>query len=62
MFVPLHERKNKLPSRWAQRCRFLAYSYTTLPVPTYVIISANDSGTYGTVRSSKDVTFDVSVR
>ena len=58
MFIPLHERKHKLPARRAQRCRFLAYSYTTLLVPTYVIISVNDNGTYGTVRRSKDVIFN----
>lgn len=49
---------NKLPARRAKRCRFLAYSNTTLLVPTYVIISVNDNGTYGTVRRYKDVIFD----
>ena len=60
MFIPLHERKHKLPSRQAQRCRFLAYSYATLLVPRYVIISVNDNGAYGTVRRSKDVIFNES--
>ena len=57
MFIPLHERESKLPSRRAQRCRFLAYSYTALLVPTYLIISVNN-GTYGTVQRFKDVVFD----
>ena len=56
MFIPLHE--IKLPSRRTQRCRFLACSYTTILLPTYVIISVNDNATYGIVRCSKDVIFD----
>ena len=58
MFISLHERKNKLPARHAQRYQFIAYSYTTLLVLTYVIISVNVNGTYGTVRRSKDTIFD----
>ena len=60
MFIPLSERKGKLPARRAQRCRFLAYFYTTILVPTYVVISVHDNGTYGTIRRSKDVIFDES--
>ena len=33
MFIPLSELKGKLPARRAQRCRFLAYLYTTILVP-----------------------------
>ena len=60
MFIPLSERKGKLPARRAQRCRFLAYFYTTILVPIYVIISVHDNGPYGTIRRSKDVIFDES--
>ena len=33
MFIPLSERKGKLPACRAQRCRFLPYFYTTILVP-----------------------------
>ena len=33
MFIPLSELKGKLPARRVQRCRFLAYLYTTILVP-----------------------------
>ena len=60
MFIPLSERSSKLPARRAQRCRFLAYSYTTILVPTYVVVPVLDNGTYGGVRVSKDIIFDES--
>ena len=60
MFIPLHERAGKLPARRAHRCRFLAYSYTTILVPTFIVVIINDTGTYGNVRISKDVIFDES--
>ena len=60
MFIPLLERVGKLPHRRAHRCRFLAYSYTTLLVPTYVVVIVLDNGTYGNVRISKDIIFDES--
>ena len=60
MFIPLSERKGKLPARRAQSCRFLPYFYTTILVPTYVVISVHDNGMYGTIRRSKDVIFDES--
>ena len=44
----------------AHRCRFLAYSYTTLLVPTYVVVLVLDNGTYGPQRVSKDIIFDES--
>ena len=51
----------KLPYRRAQRCKFLAYSYTTILVPTYIVLIVNDNGTYGSTRISKDIIFDESV-
>ena len=44
-----------------QRCKFLAYSYTTILVPTYIFLIVNDNGTYGNTRISKDIIFDESV-
>ena len=47
MFIPLKDRVEKLPYKRAQRCKFLAYSYTTILVPTYIVLFVNDNGTYG---------------
>ena len=55
MHIPL-----KLPARRAQKCRFLAYSYTTILVPTYVVLIIHDNNTYGGTRVSKDIIFDES--
>ena len=60
MFIPLKDRKGKLPYRRALRCRFLAYSYTTTLVPTYIVTPWFDNGTYGGSRISKDIIFDES--
>ena len=61
MFIPLKDREGKLPHRRAQRCKFLAYSYTTILVPTYIVLVVNDNGTYGSTRISKDIIFDESI-
>ena len=61
MFIPLKDRVGKLPHRRAQRCKFLAYSYTTILVPMYIVLIVNDNGTYGNMRVSKDIIFDESV-
>ena len=45
MHIPLKDRTSKLPARRAQRCRFLAYSYTTILVSTYVVIILHDNNT-----------------
>ena len=58
MFIPLKDRIGKPPYKRAQRCKFLAYSYTTILVPTYIVL---DNGTYGNTRISKDIIFDESV-
>ena len=58
IFIPLKDRVGKLPYKRAQRCKFLAYSYTTILVPTYMVLIVNDNGTYGNTRVSKDVIFD----
>ena len=58
MFIPLKDRERKLPAPRAQLCRFLSYSFTTIMVPTYNVIVVHDRGTYGRVRTSKDITFD----
>ena len=58
MFIPLKNRIGNLPYKKAQRCKFLAYSYTTILVPTYIVLIVNDNGTYGNTRVSKDVIFD----
>ena len=60
MFIPLKDRKGKLPYRRAQPCRFLAYSCTTILVPTYIVAPCFDNGTYGGSRLSKDIIFDES--
>ena len=61
MFIPLKDRIGKLPYKTAQRCKFLVYSYTTILVPTYIVLIINDNGTYGNTRISKDIIFDESV-
>ena len=58
MHIPLKDRTSKLPARRAQRCRFLAYSHTTILVPMYVVIIVHDNNTYGSTRVSKDIIFD----
>ena len=60
LFILLSDRDSKLPARRAHRCRFLAYLYTTILVPTYVVIIVHDNGTYGLQRVSKDIIFDES--
>ena len=61
IFIPLKDRVRKLPYKRAQRCKFLAYSYTTILVPTYIVLIVNDNGTYGNTRISKDIIFDEAV-
>ena len=60
LFIPLKDRDSKLPARRAHRCRFLAYSYTTLLVPTYVVVIVLDNGMCGRQRVSKEIIFDES--
>ena len=60
MHIPLKDRTSKLLARRAQRCRFLAYSYTTILVPTYVVMILHDNNMYGGTRVSKDIIFDES--
>ena len=55
IFIPLKDCVGKLPHERAQRYRFLAYSYTTILVPTYIVLIVNNNGTYGNMRISKDV-------
>ena len=57
MFIPLQDRKRKLPYRRARRCRFIAYSYTTILVPTYIVPPWFDNGTHGGSCISKDIIF-----
>ena len=60
MYISLKDRTSKLPARRAQRCRFLAYLYTTIFAPTYVLIIDYGNDKYGGTRVSKDIIFDVS--
>ena len=60
LFIPLKDRDSKLPARRAHRCRYLACSYTTLLVPTYVVIIVHDNCSYGPQCVSKDIIFDES--
>ena len=61
IFIPLKDRIGKSPFSRAQRCKFRTYSYTTILVPTYIVLIVNDNGTYGNTRISKDIIFDESV-
>ena len=61
MHIPPKERSSKLPAKRAQRCKFLAYSFTTILVPVYVVVPVLDNNTYGNPRISKDVIFDESI-
>ena len=61
MFIPLKDRVGKLSNKRAQRCKFLAYSSTTILVPTYIVRIVNDNGTDGNTRTSKDIIFDETV-
>ena len=60
MFIPLKDCAGKFPYKRKQRCKFLAYSYATILVLTYIVLIVNDNGTYGNTRISKDVIFDES--
>ena len=60
LFIPLKDRDSNRPARRAHRCRFIAYSYTTLLAPTYVVIIVHDNGSYGPQRVSIDIIFDES--
>ena len=61
MYIPLKDRVGKLPYKRAQRCKFLEYSYTTILVPTCIVLIVNDNGTYRNTRISKGIIFDETV-
>ena len=45
MQIPPSERKSKLPANRAYRCKFLAYHYTTLHMPVFVVVIVNENNT-----------------
>ena len=60
MHIPLKDRTSELLARCAQRYRFLAYPYTTILVPTYVVIIVHDNNTRGGTCMSNEIIFDES--
>lgn len=61
VFIPLKNRNSKLGSPRAYRAHFIGYTYTTTLIPNYLVIEVLASGTYGKIRTSKDVIFDQSI-
>ena len=59
--IPLKYRKGKLNSPRAYKAHFVGYNFSTILFPNYLVIEVYKNGTYGEVRSSKDVIFDSSI-
>jgi hypothetical protein len=51
-------RKGKIGIKRAHKARFVGYSNSTILFPNYIVMEMHDDGTYGKVKSSKDVIFD----
>ena len=60
--VPAHERKQgKLGQARALRGFFVGYSYSKYLQPCYRVVAKYANGTYGRVRITKDVIFDLTI-
>jgi hypothetical protein len=61
VYIPLNDRHGKVNAPRALKAHFVGYSYTTVLTKTYKYIEVYADGTYGKVRVSKDVIFDLSI-
>ena len=61
VYIPLELRKGKIGVKRAHKARFVGYNNSTILFPNYLVMEMNDDGTYGKVKSSKDVIFDNSI-
>ena len=59
--IPLKDRNSKIGYPRAYNAHFVGYDYTSTLTKTYFVIEIHSDGTYGKVRSSKDVIFDQSL-
>ena len=59
--IPLKDRNSKIGCPRAYNAHFVGYDYTSTLTKTYFVIEIHSDGTYGKVRSSKDVIFDQSL-
>ena len=59
--IPAKDRTSKIGCPRAYNAHFVGYDYTSILNKTYYVIEIKEDGTYGKVRSSKDVIFDQSI-
>ena len=59
--TPSQDRTSKVGCARAYNAHFVGYDFTSTLTRTYFVIEINSNGTYGKVRSSKDVIFDQSI-
>ena len=60
VYIPTKNRP-KLGSARAYKAHFVGYNFTTVFTPNYLVMEVHTNGTYGVIRSSKDVIFDSSI-
>ena len=60
VYIPTKNRP-KLGSARAYKAHFVGYNFTTVFTPNYLVMEVYTNGTYGVIRSSKDVIFDSSI-
>lgn len=61
VYIPLKDRERKLNSPQAYKAHFVGYNFSTIMFPNYLVVEVYKNGTYGNIRSSKDVIFDASI-
>lgn len=59
--TPGKDRTSKVGCARAYNAHFVGYDFTSTLTRTYFVIEINSNGTYGKVRSSKDIIFDQSI-
>ena len=62
VYIPLELRDGgKVGVKRAHKARFIGYNNSTILFPNYLVMEITSEGTYGKVKSSKDVIFDNSI-
>ena len=61
VYIPLKNRAGKLNSPRAYKAHFVGYNFSTIMFPNYLVVEVCKNGSYGDIRSSKDVIFDASI-
>ena len=59
--IPVELRHGKVGVKRAHKARFVGYDNTTILFPNYIVMEILDNGSYGKIKSSKDVIFDNSI-